>query len=237
MAVLFTMGKYLFSRRRRRILFAQVCFKKSAGRQLKLRNTSSSIVLPCAEEEARIWKLSRRREDRCRRYLKMNLRLGPCHTEAISKSRLASARHVDYTKSTIVDQIPAELINNLDELTKSLLLSHNGNLQAQVQYKSECLSKSFTVIVAVPDVFASVQPVLFIVSVLGHGLRVPLVPLLLRLRIPLLRLRVPLLGLRVPLLRLCAPWGGLLGVSGDGGVGAVREVRARLRAHTGWELK
>nr|CAH7766982.1 unnamed protein product [Callosobruchus chinensis] len=25
---------------------------------------SSSIVLPCAEEEARIWKLSRRREDR-----------------------------------------------------------------------------------------------------------------------------------------------------------------------------
>nr|CAH7747622.1 unnamed protein product [Callosobruchus chinensis] len=36
----------------------------SAGRQLKLRNTSSSIVLPCAEEEARIWKLSRRREDR-----------------------------------------------------------------------------------------------------------------------------------------------------------------------------
>nr|CAH7753962.1 unnamed protein product [Callosobruchus chinensis] len=35
----------------------------SAGRQLKLRNTSSSIVLPCAEEEARIWKLSRRRED------------------------------------------------------------------------------------------------------------------------------------------------------------------------------
>nr|CAH7762400.1 unnamed protein product [Callosobruchus chinensis] len=36
----------------------------SAGRQLKLRNTSSSIALPCAEEEARIWKLSRRREDR-----------------------------------------------------------------------------------------------------------------------------------------------------------------------------
>nr|CAH7760237.1 unnamed protein product [Callosobruchus chinensis] len=36
----------------------------SAGRQLKLRNTSSSIVLPCAEEEARIWKLFRRREDR-----------------------------------------------------------------------------------------------------------------------------------------------------------------------------
>nr|CAH7723243.1 unnamed protein product [Callosobruchus chinensis] len=35
----------------------------SAGRQLKLRNTSSSIVLPCAEEEACIWKLSRRRED------------------------------------------------------------------------------------------------------------------------------------------------------------------------------
>nr|CAH7747875.1 unnamed protein product [Callosobruchus chinensis] len=35
---------------------------KSAGRQLKLRNTSSSIVMPCAEEEARIWKLSRRRE-------------------------------------------------------------------------------------------------------------------------------------------------------------------------------
>nr|CAH7744149.1 unnamed protein product [Callosobruchus chinensis] len=37
---------------------------ESAGRQLKLPNTSSSIVLPCAEEEARIWKLSRRREDR-----------------------------------------------------------------------------------------------------------------------------------------------------------------------------
>nr|CAH7715222.1 unnamed protein product [Callosobruchus chinensis] len=36
----------------------------SAGRQLKLRNTSSSIVLPCAEEEARIWKLSRTRKDR-----------------------------------------------------------------------------------------------------------------------------------------------------------------------------
>nr|CAH7756076.1 unnamed protein product [Callosobruchus chinensis] len=36
----------------------------SAGRQLKLQNTSSSIVLPCAEEESRIWKLSRRREDR-----------------------------------------------------------------------------------------------------------------------------------------------------------------------------
>nr|CAH7737850.1 unnamed protein product [Callosobruchus chinensis] len=36
----------------------------SAGRQLKLRNTSSWIVLPCAEEEACIWKLSRRREDR-----------------------------------------------------------------------------------------------------------------------------------------------------------------------------
>nr|CAH7735430.1 unnamed protein product [Callosobruchus chinensis] len=35
----------------------------SAGRQLKLRNTSPSNVLPCAEEEARIWKLSRRRED------------------------------------------------------------------------------------------------------------------------------------------------------------------------------
>nr|CAH7713539.1 unnamed protein product [Callosobruchus chinensis] len=35
----------------------------SAGRQLKLRNTSSSILLPCAEEKARIWKLSRRRED------------------------------------------------------------------------------------------------------------------------------------------------------------------------------
>nr|CAH7714237.1 unnamed protein product [Callosobruchus chinensis] len=38
--------------------------KGSAGRQLKLRNTSSSIVLPCAEEEARIRKLSRRREGR-----------------------------------------------------------------------------------------------------------------------------------------------------------------------------
>nr|CAH7744218.1 unnamed protein product [Callosobruchus chinensis] len=38
--------------------------KRSVGRQLNLRNTSSSIVLPCAEEEARIWKLSRRREDR-----------------------------------------------------------------------------------------------------------------------------------------------------------------------------
>nr|CAH7723306.1 unnamed protein product [Callosobruchus chinensis] len=37
---------------------------RSAGRQLKLRNTSSSIVMPCAEGEARIWKLSRRREDR-----------------------------------------------------------------------------------------------------------------------------------------------------------------------------
>nr|CAH7716073.1 unnamed protein product [Callosobruchus chinensis] len=36
----------------------------SAGRQLKLRNTSSWIVLHCAEEEARIWNLSRRREDR-----------------------------------------------------------------------------------------------------------------------------------------------------------------------------
>nr|CAH7728633.1 unnamed protein product [Callosobruchus chinensis] len=36
----------------------------SAGRQLKLRNLSSSIVLPCAEEEACIWKLSRSREDR-----------------------------------------------------------------------------------------------------------------------------------------------------------------------------
>nr|CAH7720741.1 unnamed protein product [Callosobruchus chinensis] len=35
----------------------------SAERQLKLRNTSSSIVLSCAEEEARIWKLSKRRED------------------------------------------------------------------------------------------------------------------------------------------------------------------------------
>nr|CAH7741402.1 unnamed protein product [Callosobruchus chinensis] len=40
----------------------------SAGKQLKLRNASSSIVLPCAEEEARIWKLSRRREDRARKY-------------------------------------------------------------------------------------------------------------------------------------------------------------------------
>nr|CAH7729157.1 unnamed protein product [Callosobruchus chinensis] len=40
---------------------------ESAGRQLKLRNTSSSIVLPCAEEEARIWKLSRREEDRVTR--------------------------------------------------------------------------------------------------------------------------------------------------------------------------
>nr|CAH7762069.1 unnamed protein product [Callosobruchus chinensis] len=40
----------------------------SAGRQLKLRNTSSLIILPCAEEEARIWKLSRRREDRDRKY-------------------------------------------------------------------------------------------------------------------------------------------------------------------------
>nr|CAH7743627.1 unnamed protein product [Callosobruchus chinensis] len=34
---------------------------ESAGRQLKLQNTSSSIVLPCAEEEARIWKLFRSR--------------------------------------------------------------------------------------------------------------------------------------------------------------------------------
>nr|CAH7739725.1 unnamed protein product [Callosobruchus chinensis] len=38
--------------------------ERSAGRQLKLRNTSSSIALPCAKEEARIWKLSRRREDK-----------------------------------------------------------------------------------------------------------------------------------------------------------------------------
>nr|CAH7752029.1 unnamed protein product [Callosobruchus chinensis] len=37
--------------------------EESAGRQLKLRNTSSSIVLPCAEEEALIWRLSRRRKD------------------------------------------------------------------------------------------------------------------------------------------------------------------------------
>nr|CAH7730957.1 unnamed protein product [Callosobruchus chinensis] len=44
-------------------------FYQSAVRQLKLRNTSSSIVLPCAEEEARIWKLSRRREDRSRQQL------------------------------------------------------------------------------------------------------------------------------------------------------------------------
>nr|CAH7718404.1 unnamed protein product [Callosobruchus chinensis] len=36
----------------------------SAGRQLKLRNTSSSIVLPCAEEEARIWKLKEGRQIR-----------------------------------------------------------------------------------------------------------------------------------------------------------------------------
>nr|CAH7753512.1 unnamed protein product [Callosobruchus chinensis] len=36
---------------------------RSAGMQFKLRNTSSSIVLPCAEE-AHIWKLSRRRKDR-----------------------------------------------------------------------------------------------------------------------------------------------------------------------------
>nr|CAI5852041.1 unnamed protein product [Callosobruchus analis] len=39
----------------------------SAGRQVKLRNTSSSIVLPrvsCAEEGAHIWKMSRRREGR-----------------------------------------------------------------------------------------------------------------------------------------------------------------------------
>nr|CAH7713655.1 unnamed protein product [Callosobruchus chinensis] len=41
---------------------------ESAGRQLKLRNTSSSIVLPCPEAEAGIWKLSRRREDRTRKY-------------------------------------------------------------------------------------------------------------------------------------------------------------------------
>nr|CAH7745918.1 unnamed protein product [Callosobruchus chinensis] len=38
--------------------------REKCGGQLKLRNTSTSIVLPCAEEEARIWKLSRRREDR-----------------------------------------------------------------------------------------------------------------------------------------------------------------------------
>nr|CAH7764070.1 unnamed protein product [Callosobruchus chinensis] len=44
----------------------------SAGRQLKLRNTSSSIVLPCAEEEARIRKLSRRREDRIKRLEALN---------------------------------------------------------------------------------------------------------------------------------------------------------------------
>nr|CAH7730484.1 unnamed protein product [Callosobruchus chinensis] len=41
----------------------KILYAGSAGRQLKLRNTSSSIVLPCAEE-ARIRKLSRRREDR-----------------------------------------------------------------------------------------------------------------------------------------------------------------------------
>nr|CAH7712636.1 unnamed protein product [Callosobruchus chinensis] len=45
-------------------LMWKILCAESAGRQLKLRNTSSSIVLPCAEEEARIWKLSRRREDR-----------------------------------------------------------------------------------------------------------------------------------------------------------------------------
>nr|CAH7753490.1 unnamed protein product [Callosobruchus chinensis] len=44
---------------------------RSAGRQLKLRNTSPSIVLPCAEEEARIWKLSRRRKDRMSRGMKI----------------------------------------------------------------------------------------------------------------------------------------------------------------------
>nr|CAH7744787.1 unnamed protein product [Callosobruchus chinensis] len=47
---------------------AEERLKKSAGRQLKLQNTPSSIVLPCAEEEACIWKLSRRREDRFPEY-------------------------------------------------------------------------------------------------------------------------------------------------------------------------
>nr|CAH7760076.1 unnamed protein product [Callosobruchus chinensis] len=47
---------------------------RSAGRQVKLRNTSSSTVLPCAEE-ARIWKLSRRREDRAnRRFIQDRIR-------------------------------------------------------------------------------------------------------------------------------------------------------------------
>nr|CAH7729787.1 unnamed protein product [Callosobruchus chinensis] len=49
---------------------------RSAGRQLKLRNTSSSIVLPSAEEEARIWKLSKRREDRFISYLPWYLVIG-----------------------------------------------------------------------------------------------------------------------------------------------------------------
>nr|CAH7715820.1 unnamed protein product [Callosobruchus chinensis] len=39
----------------------KILWAGSAGRQLKLRNTLSSVVLPCAEEEARIWKLSRKR--------------------------------------------------------------------------------------------------------------------------------------------------------------------------------
>nr|CAH7721627.1 unnamed protein product [Callosobruchus chinensis] len=45
------------------VLVEALFFIGSAGRQLKLRSTSSSIVLPCAEEEAHIWKLSRRREN------------------------------------------------------------------------------------------------------------------------------------------------------------------------------
>nr|CAH7723294.1 unnamed protein product [Callosobruchus chinensis] len=85
---------------------------ESAGRQLKLRNTSSSIVLRCAEEEARIWKLSRRKEDK--EYLKH----APCMQKvekqnAICFKRYTTAMHEIQSKTPAseVSQAEPDIIN------------------------------------------------------------------------------------------------------------------------------
>nr|CAH7765757.1 unnamed protein product [Callosobruchus chinensis] len=63
--------------------------------QLKLRNTSSSIVLPCAEEEARIGKLSKRREDRS---LLLKIECSEEHKDATDQKNILAILALDKHK-------------------------------------------------------------------------------------------------------------------------------------------
>nr|CAH7768539.1 unnamed protein product [Callosobruchus chinensis] len=82
---------------------------ESAGKQSKLRNTSSSIVLPCAEEEALIWKLSRRREDR-------RLKIQACYGSSYSLNEPDGTRR-------IVDYV-ADPINGFNAIVRKAPLVH-----------------------------------------------------------------------------------------------------------------